>query len=204
MKTRMQFILPIFLLTTSLTSCITSSVVDEIDETTQNYTPLQESKSEETGIGKLVINIKNTAQNTTLQIDSLEIYNIRSSQGNKGLPIGITAPIKLEYGSAIQSPALALPEQTITPWAPPALPENSTGAYLKIYGKLHSYIEDGQPFPLHEGAMYTPLSGKITEGNTREIQITLHDNCPIYCIIAGNPEKVLKSISFAPHVVGWE
>jgi len=181
-----------------------TSVKDEMEEVTSNATALPESKSTETGLGKLAININNSAESTMLQIDSLKMCNIQNTQEARNIPIGAATPIKLEYGSEFQSPPIVLPEQTITPWAPPALPENSTGSYLKIYGALYAYITDGQPFLLYEGAMYTALYGRITAENTKEIRIILSDNCPVYCISDGTPEKILKSINFAPHVVEWK
>ena len=171
-----------------LQSCIMTTVVQEIEDTVatqqEHYTPKTETIYE----GLLTLQIQNNAENTMLQIDSLEICNTHTL---------ISTPLQLHYGTDI----------TITNHC-------STSIFtpvIKIHGTLHSYLLNNETYPIYSGTMYYPITGSIpadtantTPPYPTPIAISIHPNCPLYAIINGKKEKVLQPITFTATVVDWE
>lgn len=197
MKLKLVIILASLLSLNSLVSCVATSVVEEINETAAYDTASAESKSEGLKMGRLAIAIAGNTPNVTLLADSIEICNILT--GNSTERYTEKGNIKLSANGDCP-----LPVQTFTPWTPPALPSGNSGAYIKIHGELISYLENGAPLPLFEGAMYTPLEGSIQENLTTKTTVELYDNCPLYCIIDGKLEKAMIPINFDVNLEEWE
>lgn len=197
MKQRLVIILTSLLSFNFLGSCVATSVLEEINGTAADEIISATSKSEGLKMGSLAIKIANNAPNATLLTDSIEVCNIlicNPTEGDTG-----KGSIKLSGNGDC-----ALPVQTFTAWAPPALPSVNSGTYAKLHGKLLTYLEDGTPFPLYDGAMYTPLEGSIQENLTTETTVEIYDNCPLYCITDGKLEKALASIGFQISVEEWK
>lgn len=172
-----------------------SSVVENVDEAV-NEKAAANSKSEVLKEGYLSVKITNIAPNTSLQIDSMEIWNILVKNEVNGLATGRN--VKLN------STATKLAVQKFQPWIPDVLPENSTGMYVKIYGKMYTFLADNRPFELCSGPMYFTFSGSVLEDRTTDIKFEVHDNCPLFCEVGGKMVKVLQSISFEVSVEDWE
>lgn len=197
MKRNLIIILASLLSLNFLISCVATSVVEDINNTAIGSGVSGGSKSEYLKMGIMAIVIRNSVPNITLLADSIEVCNVLISNPNE--EYAKKGSIKLYSNGDI-----ALPVQEFTPWAPIALPSGTSGSYIKMHGKLLSYLENGAPLPLFEGVMYTPLHGTIYENLTTEITIELYDNSPLYCIIDGKLEKALVPIDFEIGVKEWE
>lgn len=212
---------------TTLTSCIMTTTVQEIEETVTTRQEPYNSKASLLKEGLLAIQIQNNAENTMLQIDSMEICNIQlmdpagelmhnGSPANSGSIMFINSTLQIHYGTDTTycqgtSTEVKIPAQTLTPWNPAQLPTGSKNTYAKIHGTMYTYIADNTLFPIYTGTMYYPLSGTILAATTgipakslTPITITLHPNCPLYAIINSQLEKVLQPITFTVTVEDWE
>ena len=212
---------------TTLTSCIMTTTVQEIEETVTTRQEPYNSKASYLKEGVLAIQIQNNAENTMLQIDSMEICNIQlmdpagelmhnGSPACTGSIMFINSTLQIHYGANTTycqgtSTEVKIPAQTLTPWNPAQLPTWSTNTYAKIHGTMYTYIADNTLCPLYTGTMYYPLCGTIPAATTgipakspTPITITLHPNCPLYAIINGQLEKVLQPITFTVTVEDWE
>ena len=220
--------IPALLITlTTLTSCIMTTTVQEIEETVTTRQEPYNSKASYLKEGVLAIQIQNNAENTMLQIDSMEICNIQlmdpagelmhnGSPAYTGSIMFINSTLHIHYGADTTycqgtSTEVKIPAQTLTPWNPAQLPTGSKNTYAKIHGTMYTYIADNTLCPLYTGTMYYPLSGTIPAATTgipakslTPITITLHPNCPLYAIINSQLEKVLQPITFTVTVEDWE
>ena len=165
-------------------SCVSSTIAEEM-----------ETRSVEIGEGWLALTILNNAENTLLQIDSLEICNV---------PVQCSQSTRLAYGADTTFPPLQLCVQTLHPWDPCENPSSPHGSYATIYGSIYTLNSSSGLFLLAQGPMYTPVSATITANITTQLTITLYPNCPLYISHNGTLEKVLQSIQFSPIVIGWE
>ena len=133
----------------SLASCVMTTTVEEINEAVERNGSYINSKSNEISKGQFSILLKNNANNTCLQIDSLEICNILLEdtttnslvKGKKTIYINS----QIEFGELSSTTPATLPVQTFTPWTPETLPQNSNNTYGKIRGKIYTYLTDGTP-----------------------------------------------------------
>ena len=220
--------IPALLITlTTLTSCIMTTTVQEIEETVTTRQEPYNSKASYLKEGVLAIQIQNNAENTMLQIDSMEICNIQlmdpagelmhnGSPACTGSIMLINNTLKFHYRAdttyyQVTSTEVKIPAQTLTPWNPAQLPTGSKNTYAKIHGTMYTYIADNTLFPIYTGTMYYPLCGTIPAATTgipakspTPITITLHPNCPLYAIINSQLEKVLQPITFTVTVEDWE
>ncbi len=187
--------LALSLLATTLQSCIMNTVKNGIETAVQDSNAVN-IKSQQIHEGYLKLHIHNIAENTLLQIDSMEICNIL---------IKDKTGMEITMGNlALDSGTTKLPAQTFTPWNRITLPHNSTGMYITLHGTMSSYLPNGTLFPLYSRQMYLTFPGTISEGQTTEITIQIYDNCPLYCITNGKLTKVLQSISFEVSIDDWE
>ena len=220
--------IPALLITlTTLTSCIMTTTVQEIEETVTTRQEPYNSKASYLKEGLLAIQIQNNAENTILQIDSMEICNIQlmdpagelmhnGSPACTGSIMFINNTLQFHYGADTTycqgtSTEIKIPAQTLTPWNPALLPTGSKNTYAKIHGTMYTHIADNTLFPIYTGTMYYPLCGTIPAATTgipakslTPITITLHPNCPLYAIINSQLEKVLQPITFTVTVEDWE
>lgn len=187
------FISAIFCLSI-MESCVMTSVVDNINDVV-NDKITGKSKSEELKEGYLSVKISNIASNTSLQIDSMEVCNILIKDETNGM--ATRGNVKLN------NTTVKLLVQELLPWIPNVLPENSTGMYVKIYGKMYTFLADNKPFELCSSPMYFTFNGSVLEGRTTDVEFVVYDNCPLYCEVGGKMLKVLKSISFDVSVEDW-
>ena len=204
-----------------------TTTVQEIEETVTTRQKPYNSKASYLKEGVLAIQIQNNAENTLLQIDSMEICNIQlmdpagelmhnGSPANSGSIMFINSTLQIHYGTDTThcqgtSTEVKIPAQTLTPWNPAQLPTGSKNTYAKIHGTMYTYIADNTLLPIYTGTMYYPLCGTIPAATTgipakslTPITITLHPNCPLYAIINGQLEKVLQPITFTVTVEDWE
>ena len=174
------------------TSCITSTTIEEIEKpfTTKESDPAY------TNMGYISITLQNNAKGTLLLLDSIELCNISVITGNGNIKKGNA---KIQENSL-----LVLPEQTFSPWNPAVLPSGSLNSYIKIHGKLYTYLADGKTMLLCSGPMYTPLQGHINPGKSTNTTIEMYDNCPIYFENNGVMTKALQAIGFDVSIVDWE
>ena len=95
---------------TTLTSCIMTTTVQEIEETVTTRQEPYNSKASYLKEGVLAIQIQNNAENTMLQIDSIEICNIQlmdpagelmhnGSPACTGSIMFINSTLKIHYGT---------------------------------------------------------------------------------------------------------
>ena len=190
-----------------MSSCVMTTVVDEIDEVVENSTT--KSKSSEYRVGDVELQIFNYASNTFIQIDSLEICNIliTDSQSEDLTYCGnkvINKPSQVNFKDSVCYSIRNIPVQKFTPWTPETLPQNSSNTYCKIQGKIYTFLANNEPFMLYSGKMYLPFVGKINANCTTTVKFELADNCPIYYETNGTMEKVIKSISFNITIDEWE
>ena len=165
-------------------SCVSSTIAEEM-----------ETRSGETGEGWLALTILNNAENTLLQIDSLEICNVA---------VQCSQSTRLAYGAETTFPPLQLCVQNLHPWDPCENPSSPHGSYATIYGSIYTLNSSSGLFLLAQGPMYTPVSATITGNTTTQLTITLYPNCPLYISHNGTLEKALQPIQFSPVVIGWE
>lgn len=196
MKKLFIYLLTITLTSPILQSCVMTTIKSEIEDTVNTAPGNLKIKSEELKYGYLTLQINNTAENTILQIDSLEICNIQVPDNETGLA--------RKGNIMLDSTAAKLPVQTFRPWEPNTLPQHSSKMYIKIYGQMLTFLLDGTPLPLYTGPMYLSFNATITENTTTTISLNLYPGCPLYCQINGQMEKVLQPINFDATVNGWD
>ena len=160
----------------------------------------QENPAEENLTGHLTILIRNSAQNTLLTIDSIQLCN--ALEGN--ITLAKPSEIQLAYGQETSTAETALQPQRFTLWTPDELPQESRNTYLKIYGKILCITPSSSLQPLSEHPMYTSITGAISGGSSTSTTIELKSNAPIYIEQNGAMIKVLREIGFSPTVSGWE
>ena len=174
------------------TSCIVTTTIKEIEQTITT----KESDPAYTNMGYISITLQNNAEGTLLLLDSIELCNISVITGNGNIKKGNA---KIQENSP-----LVLPEQTFSPWNPAVLPSGSLNSYIKIHGKLYTYLADGKTMLHCSGPMYSPLQGHINPGKNTNITIEMYDNCPIYFENNGVMAKALQAIGFDASIVDWE
>ena len=185
------------------TSCIATTTIKEIEQTITT----KESDRAYTNMGYISITLQNNAEGTLLLLDSIELCNIKPANGTATPNTTITMhqpALELTYSTTYTSAATPLPAQKFIPWTPDNLPEESTTAYIKIHGKLYTYLADGKTMLLCSGPMYTPLQGHINPGKSTNTTIEMYDNCPIYFENNGVMTKALQAIGFDVSIVDWE
>ncbi len=183
-----------------LQSCIMTTVVKEIENTVNSQEQHYTTKGETHKEGLLTIQIQNNAENTMLQIDSMELTNAGS--------ITLTStPLQLHYGTNTSITHNCNTDTSITHNCNTSISTQE----IKIHGTLHSYLLNNETYPIYSGTMYYPVSSTIPAATsdtnntpTTQITISIHPNCPLYAIINGKKEKVLHSITFTATVVDWE
>ena len=180
-----------------LQSCIMTTVVQEIEDTVTSAPEHYITKGETHKEGLLTLQIQNNAENTILQIDSLEICNTQVPDSTVSSITLISTPLQLHYGT----------DTTITHHCS----TNISTPAIKIHGTIHSYLLNNETYPIYTGTMYYPISGTIPAATsdpnntpTTQITISIHPNCPLYAILNGTPQKVLQPISFSVTVEDWE
>lgn len=192
-----------------LQSCIMNTVVQDIDQTIEERDKYI-SKSTCYQEGKLAVAIKNNAENTLLQIDSVEICNILLY--NQDFEYQYTGDItimkynntgNLSYGTDSLWCTTTLPEQVSVPWSPEDSPYLNKGSYAKIHGAVYTYIADNSLLLLHSGTMYCPVGVNITRFSATLININIYGNCQLYACINGKMRKVLQPITFGASVEDW-
>ena len=140
MSSHWKYTLAISFAACSLASCIMTTTVEEINEAVERNGSCINSKSNEISKGQFSILLKNNANNTCLQIDSIQICNILLEdsttnslvKGNKTIYLNS----QIEFGKLSSTTPATLPVQTFTPWTPETLPQNSNNTYGKICGKI--------------------------------------------------------------------
>ena len=185
-------------------SCVVTSVTDEIESTVKSQDPPQ--------MGLMTIKLENKAENTCLQIDSVEICNVvmLSDGSNFQTYRGNVTAIKpasgatLPEGASISSKEIKLPQQIFNPWSPNTLPGYSNKQYIKIYGRIYTYGNNSTLILLSNSPMYTPLHGKIAENEALSTAVSLESNCPIYIENNGEMTKMLQEITFNVSINDWE
>ena len=185
------------------TSCIATTTIKEIEQTITT----KESDPAYTNMGYISITLQNNAEGTLLLLDSIELCNIKPANGTSTPNTTITRhqpALELTYSTTYTSAATPLPVQKFIPWTPDNLPEESTTAYIKIHGKLYTYLADGKTMLHCSGPMYTPLQGHINPGKSTNTTIEIYDNCPIYCQTDSTMTKILRSINFDIDIEDWE
>ena len=185
------------------TSCIATTTIEEIEKpfTTKESDPAY------TNMGYISITLQNNAEGTLLLLDSIELCNIKPANGTSTPNTTITRhqpALELTYSTTYTSATTPLPVQKFTPWTPDNLPEESTTAYIKIHGKLYTYIADGKTMLHCSGPMYTPLQGHINPGKSTNTTIEIYDNCPVYYLTDSTMTKILRSINFDIDIEDWE
>ena len=208
MNTLPKLAVAITICITILQSCIITTVAEEIDKTImaeEEFHTFQKTK----GNGyKVTLKILNNAENTILQIDTLNLCNIMLSDSVSGISCKShlkinDKTISVPYGShtAMSSEIIAI--QELVPWEPAeGIPLGSNKSYAKIYGTM--FTQNCKPDTLYSGIMYYPISGCITGHNSTEIPVNLHPNCPLYGELNGKMEKILQPIAFCITVADWE
>ena len=131
-------------------SCVSSTIAEEM-----------ETRSVETGEGWLALTILNNAENTLLQIDSLEICNV---------PVQCSQSIRLAYGADTTFLPLQLCVQTLLPWDPCENPLSPHGSYATIYGSINVFASIG-------GAIGSPVVASVFD--------TLGTYKPAWVVLAG-------------------
>ena len=146
---------------TTLTSCIMTTTVQEIEETVTLQQEHYTSKATILQEGLLAVQIQNNAENTLLQIDSMEICNIQlmdpaeelmhdGSPVHTGSIMLINSTLQIHYGTDNTycqgsttshlgtttccqgtSTEVKIPAQTLTPWNPAQLPTRSKNTYTR-------------------------------------------------------------------------
>ena len=174
------------------TSCIATTTIKEIEQTITT----KESDPAYTNMGYISITLQNNAEGTLLLLDSIELCNISVITGNGNIKKGNA---KIQENSL-----LVLPEQTFSPWNPAVLPSGSLNSYIKIHGKLYTYLADGKTMLHCSGPMYTPLQGHINPGKNTNTTIEIYDNCLIYYLTDSTMTKILRSINFDIDIEDWE
>ena len=183
------------------TSCIATTTIKEIEQTINTKETFQSPN-----MGYISITLRNNAEGTLLLLDSIELCNIKPANGTApNTTITRHQPaLELTYSTTYTSAATPLPVQKFTPWTPDNLPEESPTAYIKIHGKLYTYLADGKTMLHCSGPMYTPLQGHINPGKSTNIIMEMYDNCPIYCQTDSTMTKILRSINFDIDIEDWE
>ena len=184
------------------TSCIATTTIKEIEQTINTKETFQSPN-----MGYISITLQNNAEGTLLLLDSIELCNIKPANGTATPNTTITRhqpALELTYSTTSTSAATPLPSQKFIPWTPDNLPEESTTAYIKIHGKLYTFLADGKTMLNCTGPMYTPLQGHINQGKNTNTTIKMYDNCPIYFENNGVMAKALKAIGFDASIVDWE
>lgn len=184
------------------TSCIASTTVEEIDETINT----KETITTPTNMGLITITLQNNAEGTLLLLDSIQLCNIKTENANiNTITISKHQPaMKLSNNSSFSTTEINLPSQKFIPWAPDKLPEESKTAYIKICGKLYTYLTTGETLLHCTGPMYTPLQGLIHPKRNTTIKIEIYDNCPIYCQSDSTLYKILIPVNFDVSIDEWE
>ena len=216
------------------TSCIIGSIGEEMEPAVKSSASAQENPAEENHTGHLTILIRNSAKNTLLTIDSIQLCNTlegnitltkpsdgNQQQENREVPFqqgqsthtDNTAQhnretaswnILVQHGQEASTGETALQPQRFALWTPDELPQESRNTYLKIYGKIFSLTPSSSLLSISDTPMYTSITGTITEGSSTSTTIELKSNAPIYIEQNGAMIKVLREISFSPSVSGWE
>ena len=199
----------------SITGCVASTVVDEIERSTA--TMAYESKGENYQMGTLYMQIMNNAENTALFIDSIEVCNIMVRNNTTGtaqkgditaikhsINKGSATTINLNYQAQASSGAIQLLPQALIPWNTSTIPTNISGSYAKIHGSLYTHLANGELLEIFKGAIYTPLQGSIISAGTTTITIQIHPDAPLYCIKNDKVEPVLQTINFDVTIDEWE
>ena len=211
MTSKWKYIIALLLAACTLESCIMTEIVEDVNEVTEKSGGNLSSKANEVHKGGFSILLVNAANNTCLEIDSLQICNIlvedyvtgSITRGKKTIEIASEDTL-IEFGGQANTSTEHLPVQTFTPWTPETLPQNSNNTYLKIYGKIYTYLADSTPLLLAKGPLYAPLSGKITPNNLSITELEMADNCPLYYETNGKMEKALNTINFEVTVNDWQ
>ena len=193
-----------------LQSCMMSTVSEEIEEAVKNgATGKSEDYSKEDYCNDVFsVQIINSAESTSLQIDSIEICNILvNSPATNTLSNGnliIHSPsMQINCGTSAIFVAEGLPTQIITPWNPDYPPLMQNNSYVRIYGVLFTYLTGSQMLEHFRGEMYAPLSGRISAEQEDIAKIEISPNCPIYCYTGEKMEKILQEINFDVTVDEW-
>ena len=211
MTSKWKYILALILAACTLESCIMTEIVEEVNEVTEKSAGNLASKANEVLKGEFTLLLVNDANNTCLEIDSLQLCNIlvkdsvtgSITRGKKTIEI-TTEGTLIEFGNQASTSTETLPVQTFSPWTPVTLPQNSNNTYLKIYGKIYTYLADCTPLLLAEGPLYAPLTGKITPSSLSITKFELANNCPLYYEANGKMEKALNTINFEVTVNDWQ
>ena len=211
MTSKWKYILALILAACTLESCIMTEIVDEVNEVTEKSGGNLASKANKVLKGGFSILLVNAANNTCLEVDSLQICNIlvedsvtgSITRGKKTLEIASEDTL-IEFGNQASTSTETIPVQTFTPWTPVTLPQNSNNTYLKIYGKIYTYLADCTLLLLAEGPLYAPLTGKITPDSLTITKFELADNCPLYYETEGQMNKALNAINFEVTVNDWQ
>ena len=168
-----------------LQSCIMTTVVQEIENTVTSAPEHHTTKGENLKEGHLTLQIQNNAENTMLQIDSLEICNMQVDDSSMSSITLLKTPMQLKYGTDTSTTYNHATHLIIT-----------QNTYAQIHGTLHSYLPNNETYPIYSGTMYYPISVTTT--------INIHPNCPLYAIINSTPQKILQPITFTATVEDWE
>ena len=171
-----------------LQSCIMTTVVQEIEDIAATQQEHYTTKTETIYEGLLTLQIQNNAENTMLQIDSLEICNTQLMDSSCNSITLIKTPIQLHYGT----------HTSITHHCRTGISTHE----VKIHGTLYSYLPNNETYSIYSGTMYYPISGEITDTTTSVISI--HPNCTLYACINGKMTKVLQPITFSASVNDWD
>lgn len=211
MTSKWKYIIALLIGACTLESCIMTEIVEEVNEVTEKSGGNLASKANEALKGGFSILLVNAANNTCLEIDSLQLCNIlvedsvtgSITRGMKTLEIASEDTL-IEFGRQISTYTEPLPVQIFSPWTPETLPQNSNNTYGKIRGRIYTYLSDGTPILLTEGPLYFPLQEKITSNTLTTTKFEITDNCPLYYELDGKMEKALKTINFNVTVDDWQ
>lgn len=211
MKHSIKHLITALLCVTVLQSCVVTDTVREIDDRIEEYEKTANSRSTDYKEGSLILEITNRANNISLVTDSIEICNILiKNEATGGLKTGNRMLLKNMQGvqtgfeGTAYTDTIKLPAQKFSPWVPDTLPANSTGMYIKIYGKILTYIAYGEPYILSEGPMFFTFTGNISDNYTLPVKFELNDNCLLFCITNDKVKRVLVPITIDVSVDEWE
>ena len=178
---------------TTLESCILSTITEQMETTAEIPTTREPSAQ-----GTLTITLTCTAENLTLLPDSLHLCNILTQDPTSGQLHTATLSIPTDTAT------LTLPAQNLRPWNETDMPWETSGSYLKIYGKLQTPGTNNQPITICSTPMYHPISGNILPGTTTHIPITLTPTSPLYTISDGTLVPAIQPITFGAYVEPWK
>lgn len=174
----MRLLLKIILIATLLciSSCVDINISQELDD--RKIVSLTTSDT-----AHLSINIINGAENITLKINNLDVEGVDSIYS---------------WMRTMDSVVLTY-QDSATVYNIWTIPQKIEKGYIILIGEILL----NNNIIIYKGEILIPLWNKQIYINN-DWYFELYDNCPWYCIINGNSQKVLQSIKFKPVIENWK